>query len=100
MILENQTPSFFNSLPLTSKIASYSLIYYQTKPPEYALTDSMPYNDRFNDTFVDSFNLYAMAKKQGDLSRVGALTRDMFWKRAMEEVIRRNHIQKAYYIDF
>jgi len=75
-------------------------IYYNKKQADLALTDSMPYQDRFNDSFVEMLNLYTASKKQGDVTSVNQLMRQVFKKRAMEEVVRRDFVQRPYYIDF
>lgn len=76
------------------------VIYYYTKPADLALTDSMPYNDRFNDTFIEMLNFYARAKEDRNVGQAMTLTREILRKRAMEETIQRGFVQKPYYIDF
>jgi hypothetical protein len=75
-------------------------IYYNTKEAAMALDDSMPYDDRFNETFREVMVLYSMAKKDGNASGISSMMTKLFQKRAMEETISRTFIPKPYYIDF
>jgi hypothetical protein len=75
-------------------------IYYNKKQSSLAFGDSMPYQDRFNESFREMLSLYAQGKKDGNTSTMAQLMRNIFYKRAMEETIRREFVQKPYYIDF
>ena len=75
-------------------------IYYTKKQAALALTDSMPYDDRFNEVFREVMVLYAMAKKEGNVSGVSRTMTALFQKRAMEETISRTFVPRGYYIDF
>lgn len=75
-------------------------IYYNQKETPLALTDDMPFQDRFNESFREMMVLYAQGKKDGNPSAINGMMQTLFMKRAMEETTRRNFIQKSYYIDF
>lgn len=75
-------------------------IYYYTKAPELALTDSMPYQDRFNDSFIELLNFYGTLKKDGNVSQASSISRSLLRKRAMEETIQRGFVRRPYHIDF
>jgi hypothetical protein len=75
-------------------------IYYNKKQSSLTFGDSMPYQDRFNESFREMLSLYAQGKKDGNTSTMAQLMRNIFYKRAMEETIRREFVQKPYYIDF
>ena len=75
-------------------------IYYNKKQASLALTDSMPYDDRFNEAFREVMVLYAVAKKDGNASGISSMMTALFQKRAMEEMISRNFYPRPYYIDF
>lgn len=75
-------------------------IYYNKKTASLALGDSMPFQDRFNETFREMLVLYAQGKKEGNPSAINGMMQSLFQKRASEETIRRNFVQKPYYIDF
>jgi len=75
-------------------------VYYNKKQVALTLTDDMPYEDMFNDTFIEMLNLYAQSKKTGNVSSMNGIMRTVFNKRAMEETVRRNFVRKSYYIDF
>ena len=72
----------------------------QTTLAALALDDSMPYDDRFNEVFREVMVLYALAKKDGNVSGVSRTMTALFQKRAMEETISRNFVPRGYYIDF
>lgn len=76
------------------------IMYYNKKQASLALGDSMPFQDRFNETFREMLSLYAQSKKDGNSTALIGLARNVFYKRAMDEVIRRDFVRKPYYIDF
>jgi hypothetical protein len=71
-------------------------IYYDKKTASLALSDSMPYNDRFNEFFREMMVMTAKAKKEGILDRSDATLNEMFRSRAMTEEIQRGFIPKPY----
>jgi hypothetical protein len=76
------------------------VMYYNKKQAALAFGDPMPYQDRYNETFREMLSLYAQSKKDGNSTALSGLARSVFYKRAMDEVIRRDFVQKPYYIDF
>jgi hypothetical protein len=65
-----------------------------------AASDDMPWNDRFNETIIQSLVIYSRAKKDDTVERPDQMIENMFRTRAMAETIRRNFVPKRYYIDF
>lgn len=76
------------------------VVYYNKKIASLAVTDSMPYNDVFNDLIREMLIMYAQARKDNTQASVNAVMRNLFKRKAMEETLRRGHIPKSYYIDF
>lgn len=72
------------------------LIYYDSKSATLALTDSMPYNDIFNEFLREMLILCAKAKKLGLVSRPDTAYTEMFKRRAMQETISRDFIPADY----
>jgi hypothetical protein len=75
-------------------------IYYNLKTAALALTDSMPYNDVFNEFFRELLVLHAKAKKGGKVSRPDSIYHDMFKNRAMQENLRRDWVKKPYWLGY
>jgi len=71
-------------------------IYYDKKSDSLALTDDMPYNDRFNEFFREMMVMTAKAKKEGIMDKADAMLNEMFRSRAMTEEIQRGFIPKSY----
>lgn len=71
-------------------------IYYDKKTATLALTDDMPYSDRFNEFLREMLVMTAKAKKEGILSRADGAFNTMFRARAMQEEISRGFIPKPY----
>ena len=79
----------------------YSLdIYYNKKTDTLTLTDSMPYNSIFDETFRELLVGNAKAKKEGRISQSDGFYSELFRRRAMQENLRRNHVPKPYSKDF
>jgi hypothetical protein len=72
------------------------VIHYDKKTATLALTDSMPYNDIFNEFFREMLVMTAKAKKEGILDRADSAFNNMFRQRAMHEEIARGFIPKPY----
>jgi len=70
-------------------------IYYDKKTAALALTDNMPYSDRFNEFFREMLVLLGRGRKKGLTSIDSAITQ-MFKGRAMQEEIQRGFIPKPY----
>ncbi len=75
-------------------------IYYNKKTATLALTDSMPYTDRFNDLIRESTVLMAEAKRNDEVKSADAMFYETFMRKAIEEEIRRSYYKKPYYKDF
>lgn len=75
-------------------------IQYNKKTATLALTDSMPFDDIFNESIRELMVLYAMARKDKRVSQTNDLMRSVFEKRAMEETIRRGFVPTPYHDDF
>jgi len=76
-------------------------IFYDKKTASLALTDSMPYNDTFNEFLREMLVLCAKAKKEGILSQADGMFNTMFRSRAMQEEISRGFIPRTYnYMEF
>jgi len=75
-------------------------IYYNKKTDTLALTDSMPYNSIFDETFRELLVGNAKAKKEGRISRSDAFYSELFRRRAMQENLRRSFVPKPYSKDF
>ena len=71
-------------------------IYYDKKSATLTLSDSMPYNDRFNEFIREMLVMTAKAKKEGVLSRSDSALNTLFRARAMQEEISRGFIPKPY----
>lgn len=76
------------------------VIHYNTKEAAKAVTDSMPYNDIFNEFLREMVVMHARAKKDGTIGIGESTYHQMFKKRAWEETIRRGFVPRPYYIDF
>lgn len=72
------------------------LIEYDKKTAELALTDNMPYTDRFNEFFREMVVAHAKAKKEGVVDKSDIMFQDHFRQRAMQEEIGRGFVPKAY----
>jgi hypothetical protein len=70
------------------------LIYYDKKTATLSLSDSMPYDDIFNEFLREMLVLNAKAKKQGLMNRTDTAFNEMFKRRAMQETISRGFIPK------
>jgi hypothetical protein len=76
-------------------------IFYDKKTATLALTDSMPYNDMFNEFLREMVIMCAKAKKEGILSRADSMFYNLFKMRAMQEEISRSFIPRYYnYTEF
>jgi hypothetical protein len=81
--------------------ANYSLdIYYNKRTAALTITDSMPYNSIFDETFRELLVGNAKAKKEGRISRSDGFYSELFRRRAMQENLRRNFVPKPYSKDF
>jgi len=76
------------------------VIHYNTKQADLALTDSMPYNDMYNDVIRDALVEQAIARK-GDRSERLDKKWIMMCKQAVAaETVRRSFVPKPYHLDF
>jgi len=76
-------------------------IYYDKKTAVLTLSDSMPYNDRFNEFLREMLVMVSRAKKDQNLARTDAAYTQMFRARAMQEEIARGFIPIPYnYLEF
>lgn len=76
-------------------------IFYDKKTAVLALTDSMPYNDLFNEFLREMLVMCAKAKKEGILNRADGMFYRLFKMRAMQEEISRSFIPRNYnYMEF
>jgi hypothetical protein len=74
---------------------------YDKKTAVLALTDNMPYSDRFNEFLREMLVMCAKAKKEGILDEADTALNQMFHARAMQEEISRGFIPKNYnYTEF
>jgi hypothetical protein len=71
-------------------------IYYDKKTAELALTDSMPYADRFNEFLREMMVQSAKMKKQGSSTKGDLVLESMFKQRAMREEIQRGFIPRPW----
>lgn len=71
-------------------------LYYDQKSAVLTLTDSMPYNDRFNEFFREMMVMTSKAKKEGIIDRADSTLNEMFRSRAMTEEIQRGFIPIPY----
>ena len=75
-------------------------IFYDKKTATLSLTDSMPYNDIFNEFLREMLVLCAKAKKEGIISKADGVFNNLFKMRAMQEVISRSFIPRNYNMEF
>lgn len=76
-------------------------IFYDKKTATLALTDSMPYNDIFNEFLREMLVLCAKAKKEGIISKADGVFNSLFKQRVMQEEISRSFIPRNYnYMEF
>jgi hypothetical protein len=75
-------------------------IHYQKKTAALAVTDSMPYNDIFNEFLREMVVSHAKAKREGAIGQGEQIYGAQFKRRAMEETIRRGFVAKPYVMDF
>ena len=76
-------------------------IFYDKKTATLVLTDSMPYNDTFNEFLREMLVLCAKAKKEGIISRADGVFNSLFKQRVMQEEISRSFIPRNYnYMEF
>jgi hypothetical protein len=71
-------------------------IYYDKKTADLALTDSMPYRDRYNEHIRETLVQCAKGKKNDNASRSDSLFNNLFEARVMQEEIARGFIPKPY----
>jgi hypothetical protein len=60
----------------------------------------MPFDGRYDDLFREMLVLHAKGKREGTASRADMMFQEIFRKRVMEETIRRNFIEKSFYLGF
>ena len=76
-------------------------IFYDTKTTALSLSDSMPYNDMFNEFLREMLVLCAKAKKEGIINRADGVFNSLFKQRVMQEEISRSFIPRPYnYMEF
>jgi len=76
-------------------------IFYDKKTAVLTLTDSMPYNDIFNEFLREMLVLCAKAKKEGIINRADGVFNSLFKQRVMQEEISRSFIPRNYnYMEF
>ena len=72
------------------------VIYYDKKTAELALTDDMPYRDRYNEHIRESLVQCAKGKKNDNIPKSDSLFNSLFIRRVMQEEIARGFIPKPY----
>jgi hypothetical protein len=83
-------------LPQVAGSVKQMTVHYDKKSATLALTDSMPFGDRFNEFIREMLVLCAKAKKEGVLERSDQALSSMFRSRAMHEEIARGYVRKPY----
>jgi hypothetical protein len=76
------------------------VIHYNKKTADLTLTDSMPYNDIFNEVIREATVRYARSKAAGQLDNIDNLYYGMFKQAVFAENMRRNYRPKSYYMDW
>jgi len=75
-------------------------IFYDTKTTALSLSDSMPYDDMFNEFLREMLVLCAKAKKEGIINRADGVFNNLFKMRVMQEEISRSYIPRYYNTEF
>lgn len=76
------------------------VIHYNKKTATLAVTDSMPYNDIFNEVIREATVRYARSKAAGQLDNIDNLYYGMFKQAVFAENMRRNYRPKSYHMDW
>ena len=81
--------------------ADYSVeVSYNKTTPTLALTDNMPYADKFNQIFRELLVMHAKAKKEGGIAPAEQTYHAMFRAKAFADQIRQDYIPKRFKLDF
>ena len=92
----NDAAGNFDNFKLYLRTDNNMTIYYDKKTATLATTDSMPYQDRFNEFIRESVVGCAKGKKNNDATKSDNLFNALFRQRVMQEEISRGFVPKPY----
>ena len=96
----NDAAGSFDNFKLYLRSDNNISIYYDKKNAALALTDSMPYSDRFNEHIRETVVQCAKGKKNDSITKSDSLFNSLFEQRVIQEEIARGFIPKPYTLEF